>query len=867
MNLDESDKKNTNTKPQDDVWVPTVCNMCFCNCSILVHREDGVITEIKGNPESSYNANGGICGKAHGGIMLHYDPNRVTKPLKRTNPVKGLDQDPGWVEISWDEALDTIAARMKAAKIREIATGLSVASIVGGLNNMAFFAGTLHCPNVVISDICGAAIHLASDLNNGAANACPDYKYNKYLIQFGMQAGTATRHGFTMIAVRMAEARANGAKLVAVDPHMSASAEKADHWLPIRPGTDAALALSMANVLVNELGIYDREFLKKRTNSPYLVNLATGRLLRDKEQNLPLVWDDVDHCAKVFNDSSIQDFALLGDYEVDGVKCRPSFQILKNHLQTYTPEYAEKITTIPAAKTRLVAREFGEAACIGSSITIDGKVIPYRPVAADTFSGVSRHKHALLSHLSVFLLNTLVGAQNVCGGMIGYAPRALGAPETGAFAWTPEVNKDGYLDYVSSLLPGLGSHYEKARKDIKDDDGLGLMYLMPLNKSEQHFIYYNQLYGEKYGKDYKLKVFYNYAANVLKNWGNNDHMAEWFKSIDFVVSVDHWLNDSSYFADIFLPEADYLERFDIMPNAALGHHTISGMGVKWCIDVRQPVVPARDGALSATEIIIELADRMGLNKEFQDAMNKSWGIKPEYVMDGSRKFTIEEMYDRVLKSICGKEHGLDWIKEHGVYSWPKQVEEVYLWPFVGGRIPVYFDFLLDAKENIGNFVRAKNIPWELDDYQPLLEWKPCSEFEVTVPDYDLYPIYYTNSVQVDSWQLENSWLDEINRFDPYAYAIEINRATAEAKGLKDFDRVRLETTRGYSGEGYLKLTEGIHPECLGVHSGCYNTQSKYLPRSRKKGFAVSHLIPVEPDRLCHITGAYEQCVRVKITKI
>jgi molybdopterin-containing oxidoreductase family molybdopterin binding subunit len=842
--------------------------MCFCNCSILVHRVEGVITEIKGNPKSSYNAEGAVCGKSHGGIMLHYDPNRVTKPMKRTNPKKGLDEDPGWVEITWDEALDTIAAKMMAVDTKEIAMGLSVASIVGGLNNMLFFGGTLHTQNVVISDICGAAIHLASDLCNAAANACPDYKYNKYLIQFGMQAGTATRHGFTMIAPRMAEARANGAKLVAVDPHMSASAEKAEHWLPIRPGTDAALALAMANILVNEIEVYDRDFLKNRTNSPYLVDLSTGKLLRDKQTGSPLIWDSADNKAKVFNDESIQDFALLGEYQVDGVDTKTAFQILKEHLKTYTPDYAEKITTIPAARIRLVAREFAEAASIGSTITIDGKVIPYRPAAADTFSGVSRHKHALLSHLSVFLLNTLVGSQNVCGGMIGYAPRALGAPETGGFAWEPGINSDGYLEYVNSLLPGIPpSHYEKARMPIEDPNGLGMMHLMPLNKSEQHFIYYNQLHPEEYGRDYKLKVFYNYAGNNLKNWGNNDHMAQWFRSIDFVVSVDIYLNDSSYFADIFLPEADYLERYDIMPNVCMGHHTINGMGINWSVAVRQPVVPAIGGTLSATEITIELAERMGLRKEYQEAMNMAWQIKPEYHMKGERKYSIEEMYDRILKSLCGDEHGLEWIRENGVYAWPKQVEEVYLWPFLGGRIPLYYDFLLDAKENIAGYVKDEHFHWELDDYQPLLEWKPCSEYEITEPGFDLYPIYYTNSVQVDSWQIENSWLDEINRMDPYAYAIEINRATAETKGLHDYDRVRLTTTRGYTGEGYLKLTEGIHPECLGVHSGCYDLKSKYLPIAENKGVAVSNFIPVEPDRLCHITGAYEQCVRVKIEKI
>ena len=102
--------------PEGDEWIPSTCNLCYGTCSILVHKVDGVAVKIEGNPKSTV-GKGRLCGKGISGLMTHYDPNRVRVPLRRTNPEKGIGIDPGWEEISWDEALDEVAGRLK--KIRE----------------------------------------------------------------------------------------------------------------------------------------------------------------------------------------------------------------------------------------------------------------------------------------------------------------------------------------------------------------------------------------------------------------------------------------------------------------------------------------------------------------------------------------------------------------------------------------------------------------------------------------------------------------------------------------------------------------------------------------------------------------------------
>jgi anaerobic selenocysteine-containing dehydrogenase len=111
---------NVQAKPapasrKDDVWLSSSCALCYGSCTIRAHRVDGVVIKVEGNPDSVV-GKGKLCGKGVSGIMSQYDPNRLTKPLRRTNPKKGLNEDPRFKEISWEEALDEIATVLK--KIR-----------------------------------------------------------------------------------------------------------------------------------------------------------------------------------------------------------------------------------------------------------------------------------------------------------------------------------------------------------------------------------------------------------------------------------------------------------------------------------------------------------------------------------------------------------------------------------------------------------------------------------------------------------------------------------------------------------------------------------------------------------------------------
>ena len=181
-----------------DVWVPSSCSMCYATCSIRAHRVDGVVIKIEGNPESAVGA-GRLCGKGISGLMTHYDPNRLDKPLRRTNPEKGIGVDPKWEEISWDEALDEVARhfkRVRAEDPRKLTihrTTTVTASFYPfhafasafGTNNTSAAGGGLHCGN---------GSHLISGIMHASWGIVPDFLYCNYAMYFGASKGHSAGH-------------------------------------------------------------------------------------------------------------------------------------------------------------------------------------------------------------------------------------------------------------------------------------------------------------------------------------------------------------------------------------------------------------------------------------------------------------------------------------------------------------------------------------------------------------------------------------------------------------------------------------------------------------------------------------------------
>jgi anaerobic selenocysteine-containing dehydrogenase len=874
MSLDRTADERESTAARtgaagDDVWIPSACSLCYNQCGIRVHRKDGVVVKIEGNPDSPLGM-GRLCPKGLSGIMLLYDPHRLNVPMKRTNPVKGMHVDPGWVEISWNEALDIVTEKIRKIRAedpRKLVLAGCVPSLTPLTFGMGMFMPAFGSSNVFVSNghQCGNAEHLLAATLHAALTTNPDLEHTNFLLVFGSHCGTAAYYALTTMAQRMADARARGMKLVVVDPMLNASAEKADEWVPIRPGTDGALAMAMLHVLLNELGIWDADYLAHHTNGPYLI-ATEGTYVRDRESGKPLVWDAADQRAKTFDDPSLGDAALEGDYTVGGAACRPAFALLREQVRRFTPEQAAEVTTVSAATIRRIAREFGEAARIGSTITIEGKTLPYRPASLVYFKGAHGHNHAWLTSLAIELLCEVVGASNVPGGLLGCNPVCHGHPETGLPRWTPKADRDGLLlpgIWFGGSEPGFsGLLYPPP--EPRPSQWLHLQDLLPTSLTS-HLPILTIQDPAKFGIPYTPEVLINYGSNLVMSVGDPETTAKALERL-YVISFNLFLDETTAFSDVVLPDTCYLERLDPSPNTHI-HHFPVGLG-EWGWQIRQPVVPPLGQRRHFCEVLLEVAERIGMVDDVYSVMNHYYALKPPYRLERNGRYTWEELADRIYKNYFGPERGLEWFKANGVLRWPKRPEEPFWKPFVPARVPIYFEWMKKLGERVTRVARDLGLQ-ELDtsDFQPLPDWKPCVTLETRRPGYDLQAIYYRVAWHTFSLTYENPWLDEISSIaEPWSYFVSINTRTARTRGIRDGDWIWVESAEAGRVKGRARLVEGIHPEVVGIaNNGGHWAPG--MPVARGKGVFFEALLPLTLAGIDPVSVTMDCDARVRVYKV
>ncbi len=850
-----------------DRWIPSACSMCYGQCSIRGHVVDGTLVKIEGNPDSPIGS-GRLCAKGTSGMMMLYDPNRVNKPLKRTNPEKGIGVDPKWVEISWDEALDTVCQKLKKCYEEE-----PKSLMLQGTTTCAFtmlwglyaFGASFGTPNMYVAGgglHCGNGAHEMGGLMHASWSVVPDWDLCNYALYFGCSKGHGAGHAANPNAQLASDARARGMKMVVVDPMCNFASGKASEWVPIRVGTDAALALSMANLLVNELGMYDRPYLKKCTNAAYLIK-DDGHYLRDGATAKPLVWDEVRRKAKPFDDGEPNDFAVEGAYNVDGVKVRPAFDLLKEHLKKYTPEYAAKITTVPQSTIRRMAREFGENARIGSTIVIEGVEVPYRPAAAIYFRGIQGHVNSTWNCVSVDLLNQLVGSADSAGGCLGFNPACDGHPDTGRPAYVPTPGPDGLMITGTWMVP----HRPYPPHDAAPPTSLGLAELFPLAMMSPFLTSSDrEEWWTKFKIPYRPKVLLNFGSNSVMSVGNKDVVADALKKFEFIVSFDIILNETTDFADVILPDCSYMERLEPNPNWPFIFNHPAGMGT-WGWPIRQPLVEPIGERRNFVAGMYGSADRLGLREPMNIATNVYFELHGKYKLEPNVKYEYDGIVDRVLKDRFGDERGVDWFKEHGVITWPKNPKEVYWRHFTPVRVPIYFEFFKTVGEQIRNVAREFGAENDMRFFvnEPMPDWNPCPSHQEADPSYDLYSFYFRDTIHTNSLTMENPWLDEAARMNPYTYTITLNADVGKRKGLKDGDVVWIETKKGRKVKGKLKLSEGIHPEGIAVAALCGHW-STHQPIAKGKGIFYNELLEIDWEHMDPGNHSLDICAKVKVYK-
>ena len=314
--------------PGSGKWVPTVCQGCTTWCMKEAYVQDGRVFHVRGNQHSKITGKSG-CVRQSMALTELYDPDRVRYPMKRTNPNKGRGEDPGFVQISWEEAMDTFAEKLmelrrKGEPYKYMTTRGRYGFMSGVmLSNITRIIGS---PNAIThSAICAEADKFGPYFMEGNFGYRQyDITNSRYQLCFGADPIAANRQ--VSFATREWGDMLDRAKVAVVDPRFSSSAQKADEWLPLKPGTDSALALALAHVILAE-GLWYKPFVGDFVNGG---NFVPGQTLAEED----------------FEERYTNGLVKWWNLE----------------LKDRTPEWAAEITDLPVEQIVRVARDLGAAA-------------------------------------------------------------------------------------------------------------------------------------------------------------------------------------------------------------------------------------------------------------------------------------------------------------------------------------------------------------------------------------------------------------------------------------------------------------------------------------------------------------------------
>jgi anaerobic selenocysteine-containing dehydrogenase len=540
--------------------------------------EDGRLLAIE--PDPTHPTGKALCAKGRASPALVEAPDRLLHPMRRTRP-KG-DPDPGWRRISWDEALDQTAAAMRriASESGPEAVAFAVTTSSGTAISDAQpwvdrLINAFGSPNNCNAwEICAWHREYARTFTTGTGIGTPDYARAGCILLWGHNPSTS----LLAAATRIAEARAAGAKLVVIDPRHIGFAVKADCWLRVRPGTDAALALAIAGVMI-DAGWLDGAFLRTWSNGPFLVREDDGTLLRaaalaaggdgfvawDEGRGQPLLYEP---STRAYDLPPIR-LALSGRFTVAGregpIPCRPAFELYAGQCRAMSPEVASKITGIEAGAIREAARLLWE----------------HRPVAHYTWTGLEQHSNATQTDRAVAILHALTGSIDVAGGNLQLARVPVN-----------DVSGNELRDP------------RQWRKAL----GLGER---PLGLGTSGWILSDDLYRAIIDAEpYRVRGLVGFGANLLLSHADAARGAEALRRLEFHVQTDLYLTPTAAFADIVLPVASAWEREGLRVGFGLDQDACE------LVQFRPAAVAPRGEARSDIDIVFDLAVRLGLGNQF-----------------------------------------------------------------------------------------------------------------------------------------------------------------------------------------------------------------------------------------------------------
>ncbi len=831
---------------------------CISACSLDAYVKDGVVWREEQNAtyEKSFedvpdfNPRGCPMGCVYSSVM--YDPSRVKYPLKRAGE-RGSGK---WERISWDQALTEIADRLLDTVTEH---GPECVIYDNGTTNLDFGIGSPMEAHLFGQGVGATTIDSyagVGDLPVGliqmwglymTEGTADDWFLSDYIL---MWIGNPS---YTKVpeAHFMWEARYRGAKVVSIAPDFNASTVHADRWLNVRFGTDAALALGMVKVIIDEK-LYDEAYIKEQTDLPFLVRDDTGHFLRESDvyeggsDSVFFVWNSITNRKEsppgtwgsrrsTIALSENLDPALEGVHRItllDGrqVRCRTVFERLKRRVREYPLEKVAKITGVPAKNIQTVAREFSAAksAMIYSSW------------------GACKHYHSDLFQRGMAYMCALTGNSGGRPGT-GIKVSTWWPPPNGALTGNPlgqpsiRLNTDpvpelpidrvgvqelskmtfeaGRHGSATPLIPWLYAHDEEWAKSAARDEWNDPSLPRPVKE------YVDEALSKGWqpispALPKRPRFLYFSGPNPLRRWPNPKVLRDGlWKNLDTIVTLDFRMSTSAMWADYVLPGCGYYEKPGIKYTSTYVPYVVVG----------DRAVPPLYESKHEWDVAFLLA------KALQERA-RARGIGP-YPDPRGMGHDLANVYDQMsadgayTEGEKGEERALDFIMQYsaitrnsglGEGGWAKAAEKgmVKIKSVQPSALAVMFnsvysDYTEDEPMNsCGWFVNRKN-PWPtitgrqqfyLDHDWFLEAGEELLVHKEPVAAGGQYPLRLTGGHT--RWSMHSIWrasqeLLRLQRGEPVGY---ISIADAKARGIADNDRIRV-----YNDVGEFEVLAKVSP--------------------------------------------------------
>jgi anaerobic selenocysteine-containing dehydrogenase len=790
-------------KAGETVITKNFCHQCPARCGIDVYTTNGRVHAIYGTLDNPL-SNGKLCPKGHLGTYLLYDPDRFKGPMKRTNPKKGRAEDPKFVPISWDEALQTVADRLNVLREKgeshrfALLFGRGWGAVDAGL--MGTFAKLYGSPNVGLghSSTCADGSKKAKLYLEG------NYDYNAYdygnannLLIFGAGFLEAYRpYNANMQVWGHMRTKAAKTKVTVVDVHMSTTGAAADRLIMIKPGTDGAMALAMAHVILTE-GLWDRKFVGD-----------FKPVVQPKDPDAPRIPPHKFEAGKELDPAVFEAKWTHGLIEWWNAE-----------LKDRTPEWAEKITTVSAKEIVATARELATV----------------KPSIALFERGPTAHTNGVYNGMAIHSLNALIGSVWAEGGIFY---------QTGKTPWGKlAINADDFMDdYAKSD--------ERKKPKI---DGVGKTYKMASAQIQRIGEYHMK------GDPYKLDtVMFYLTAPIFSSPECNN----WEKALQdlFVIETSPYPSENAMFADLILPDHTYLERLQVADT-----YPFQGWPMAM---IRTPAVKPIYDTRFFGDTLIEIGKRIkgptgdyykqvGNTENIVKAMAAGFAEKPgDNGVNDFESFKAKGVWYKkpvAYRQVRGE--FLEWDKETKSHSVPmdaaKVKEKIFKTPT--GKFEFKSGYM--EQEKYAHYIHEKHgIPEEKVGFP---QWIP--------PKYsgsgDLH--FITAKLPLAAEGRSANLPHAIAAAQPTqggkrGVFVEINPETAAKKGIKTGDVVLIKSKTG-SVKAPARVFAGVRPDTvfLPYYSGHW-AQGRWAKAERIQANSVNEVIENVSDPIsglaCYYTG-------------